>query len=102
MNCGRGADNPLDSLRFFERPADERQQQATGGGARPAPLLRARRQPLSTYASRLPATFEERALRIFVTDAAALPAARTAFARWCEASEPPLCNEECELREAQY
>ena len=48
-----------------------------------------------TYAARLPGAFEEVSLRVFVTDGAALPAARAAFARWCE--ERALCNDACQL-----
>ena len=49
------------------------------------------------YAARLPRVFEERSLRLWVTETAALPAARDAFAAWCE--QRALCNDECLLEQ---
>ena len=100
LHYGRGARNPVDALRFFDNkdaPEDAPPEPADDAAPR---LRRARRQPAATYSARLPGAFEEVSLRVFVTDAAALPAARAAFARWCEARA--LCNDACQLEELDF
>ena len=58
-----------------------------GGG-----LLRAQRRQISP--ARLPGAFQERSIRIFVTDAEYEPAAREALAAWCEQD---ACVDGCEV-----
>ena len=86
VHFGCGARNPLDGIRFFDTRLDTEQ-----------PVRVATRQPSTMYAARLPAAFEERSVRVWVTEDTALPAAQEAFEAWCEARE--LCNEACQIEQ---
>ena len=93
VSCGRGAHNPLECIHFFDNKADRVDR--AGGAAPDDSVPWARSHPSALYAARLPSAFEERSLRVFVTEDGALGAARDAFTAWCEARE--LCNEACEI-----
>ena len=89
VHCGQGPNNPLERIRFFENKAPAA---AGEGDARieAQPLLEARAHPSASYAARLPSAFEERSLRVYVTEDDALPAAEAAFSKWCDGRS--LCN----------
>lgn len=88
VHCGQGPNNPLERVRFFDNKAAV----ASDATEEESWLLvpEARQHPSASYAARLPKAFEERSVRVFVTDETALGAAEAAFADWCESRS--LCN----------
>jgi HD superfamily phosphohydrolase len=103
VHYGRGAENPLEGVRFFDK---NQRGGVSGAGlvsnAASAPagqgsLLHARREPSAEHLAMLPQSFEEESLRLYVTEthADAVTSCRAAFDAWCELQG--WCNDECVL-----
>jgi hypothetical protein len=94
VHCGQGPRNPLERIRFFDNKgasaSETRDSLGAVGEDAQLAMPTAFRHPSASYAARLPSAFEERTLRVFVTDEAALVAAQDALAQWCD--ERSLCS----------
>ena len=88
VHCGQGPDNPLERIRFFDNKAAVASDATESESWLLVP--EARQHPSASYAARLPRAFEERSVRVFVTDDSALAMAEEVFADWCESRS--LCN----------
>ena len=94
VHCGQGPRNPLERIWFFDNKGASASETRDSLGAigvdAQLAVPTAFRHPSASYAARLPSAFEERSLRVFVTDDAALGAAQDALAQWCD--ERSLCS----------
>ena len=104
VHYGRGAENPLDGVRFFDKKhgggvsgAEMVSNAASAPVGQGSLMLHARREPSAEHLAMLPQSFEEESLRLYVTEthADAVTSCRAAFDAWCELQG--WCNDECVL-----